>query len=61
MSGNAPAVGQSTAPQDSFQLDHTINKQGKLTTLVWPIGRTMAELFDKLGWLNRVLELVAIP
>jgi len=47
------------APQDGFQLDQMINKQGKAATLAWPIGRTMAELFDKLGWLNRVLELVA--
>lgn len=46
-------------PQSGFQLDQTINKQGKVATLAWPIGRVMAELFDKLGWVNRVLELVA--
>jgi putative ABC transport system permease protein len=46
-------------PQAGFQLDQTINKQGKAATLAWPIGRVMAELFDKLGWVNRVLELVA--
>lgn len=46
-------------PQAGFQLDQTINKQGKVATLAWPIGRVMAELFDKLGWVNRVLELVA--
>lgn len=46
-------------PQAGFQLDQTINKQGKVATLAWPIGRVMADLFDKLGWMNRVLELVA--
>jgi putative ABC transport system permease protein len=46
-------------PQSGFQLDQTINKQGKVATLAWPIGRVMADLFDKLGWMNRVLALVA--
>ena len=46
-------------PQSGFQLDQTINKQGKVTTLAWPIGRVMANLFDKLSWMNRMLELVA--
>lgn len=46
-------------PKTGFDLDMTINKQGKVATLAYPIGRVMAELFDKLGWLNRVLELVA--
>ena len=46
-------------PQAGFQLDQQINKQGKVATLAWPIGRVMGELFDKLGWVNRVLELVA--
>jgi putative ABC transport system permease protein len=47
------------SPQTGFQLDQLINRQGKVATLAFPIGRTMAELFDKIGWLNRVLELVA--
>ena len=41
-----------------FDLDMTINKQGKDATLAYPIGRVMAELFDKIGWVNRVFELV---
>ncbi len=45
--------------QAGMNLDQTVNKQGKAATLAFPIGRTMAELFDKLGWLNRVFELVA--
>jgi putative ABC transport system permease protein len=46
-------------PQAGFALDQTINKQGRVATLAWPIGRVMAELFDKLGWANRVLTLIA--
>ncbi|MCL4694711.1 MAG: ABC transporter permease [Candidatus Hydrogenedentes bacterium] len=46
-------------PKTGFDLDLTINKQGKAATLAYPIGRVMAELFDKIGWINRVLELVA--
>jgi putative ABC transport system permease protein len=42
-----------------FVLDQTINKQGRVATLAWPVARSMAELFDKLGWVTRVLELVA--
>lgn len=45
--------------QAGMSLEQTINKQGKVATLAFPIGRTMAELFDKMGWINRVLELVA--
>jgi putative ABC transport system permease protein len=46
-------------PQSGFILDQTINKQGKVATLAWPIGRVMAELFDKIGWVNRILAVVA--
>ena len=48
------------APRDGMLLDQAINRQGKVATLAWPIGKVMAELFDKLGWLHRVLELVAL-
>ena len=47
------------SPQAGFALDQAVNKQGKAATLAWPIGRVMAEWFDKLGWIVRVLELVA--
>lgn len=47
------------SPQTGFQLNQAVNQQGKVATMAFPIGRTMAELFDKIGWLNRVLELVA--
>ncbi|HML94931.1 MAG TPA: ABC transporter permease [Thermodesulfobacteriota bacterium] len=46
-------------PQGGFLLDQTINRQGTAATLAWPIGRVMAELFGKIGWVNNVLSLVA--
>jgi putative ABC transport system permease protein len=46
-------------PTAGFQLDMRINKQGKVATLAYPIGTVMADLFNKMGWINRVLELVA--
>ena len=48
-----------TSPQIGFVMDQTINKQGKVATLAWPIGQVMAELFNKIGWVNRILTLVA--
>lgn len=46
-------------PQAGIYLDQTINRQGNRATLAWPIGRVMADLFDKIGWVNRILEMVA--
>ncbi|MEX1025247.1 MAG: ABC transporter permease [Planctomycetota bacterium] len=45
--------------QTGQSLAQEINNQGKVATLAWPIGGIMLELFDKLGWVSRVLELVA--
>ena len=42
-----------------FQMDMKYNKQGNRLTFAWPIGRVMAELFDKIGWFDRVLALVS--
>ena len=36
-----------------------INNQGSAATLAYPIGRVMADLFARLGWVSRVLGLVA--
>lgn len=47
------------SPQAGMALDQTVNKQGKVATLAWPISRVMAELFDKIGWMNRILAFVA--
>lgn len=46
-------------PMAGFSLDQSINRQGKTATLAWPIGRVMSDLFDKIGWVNRILQLVA--
>ncbi|MBM3807794.1 MAG: ABC transporter permease [Acidimicrobiia bacterium] len=48
-----------TDPQAGIYLDQLINRQGNQATLAWPIGRVMADLFDKIGWVNRILEMVA--
>jgi putative ABC transport system permease protein len=45
--------------QAGFFFDQTFNKQGNVATLAWPIGSVMADLFDKMGWVHQVLELVA--
>ncbi len=45
-----PGLGQS--------LDTQFNRQGKVRTLAWPIGTVMAELFNKIAWANKVLEMV---
>ncbi|MFT7667482.1 MAG: putative ABC transport system permease protein [Planctomycetota bacterium] len=42
-----------------FQLANQYNRSGKQATLAWPIGASMAELLDKMGWVNRILEFVA--
>jgi putative ABC transport system permease protein len=48
-----------TSPQAGFSLANQVNRMGKEATLAWPVGATMAQLFDKLGWMARLLELVA--
>jgi len=40
-------------------LQYEVNSQGKAATLAWPIADVVAQLFNKLGWVNRILELVA--
>ena len=46
-------------PLAALQLEQTINRQGKVATLAFPIAKVMLELFEKIGWVNRVLELIA--
>lgn len=46
-------------PQMGFAFSQTINQQGKVATMAWPIGIVMADLFDKIGWVNKILGLVA--
>jgi putative ABC transport system permease protein len=42
-----------------FQMDMMYNKQGNRLTFAWPIARTIAALFDKIGWFDKVLALVS--
>ena len=46
-------------PQAGFMLNQMINRQGKVATLAWPIAAVMTDLLDKLGWVQRILSLVA--
>lgn len=48
---HTPIVGQ--------QLDMLYNRQGNRLTLAWPIAKQMADLFEKFGWFDAVLALVA--
>ncbi len=47
-------------PQDGFLLAQTINKQGKVATLAFPIAQVMADFFNKMGWIQKILRLVAV-
>ncbi len=42
-----------------FRMDQMYNKQGNRLTFAWPIGATMADLFSKISWFDKVLELVS--
>ncbi len=50
---------QDGSPGAAFLLDLLYNKQGNRLTFAWPIAQIVSELFDKLGWLEKVLGLVA--
>jgi putative ABC transport system permease protein len=50
---------QLKSPSAGFMLDLMYNKQGNRLTFAYPIGAIMAELFQKIGWFDRVLALVA--
>lgn len=67
MAGHDPATSQDVSaalvklrdPAAGFRLDQLYNKQGDKLTFAWPIGTVMAQLFDKIGWFDSVLTLVA--
>ena len=46
-------------PRYGWRLHELLNLRGKEATIAWPIGRVMAQLFEKMGWIHRVLELVS--
>lgn len=50
---------QLRAPTAGFMLDLMYNKQGNRLTFAFPVGAIIAELFGKISWFDRVLELVA--
>lgn len=67
MSGHDPgAAGDISAvlvklrtPIAGQMLDTLYNRQGNRLTFAWPIAKQMADLFDKFGWFDSVLTLVA--
>jgi putative ABC transport system permease protein len=50
---------RTSSPMAGFRLDQLYNKQGNRLTFAWPIAATIAELFDKIGWFDKVLALVS--
>ena len=50
---------QLRSPSAGFMLDIMYNKQGNRLTFAYPIGAIMAELFQKIGWFDKVLALIA--
>lgn len=46
-------------PEAGLALRELIQRRRSDATLAWPIGTVMADLFDKIGWMSRVLLLVA--
>jgi putative ABC transport system permease protein len=50
---------QLRAATAGFMLDVMFNKQGNRLTFAYPVGAIIAELFQKISWFDRVLELVA--
>jgi len=67
MSGHDPATATDVSavlvklrtPVAGQQLDMLYNRQGNRLTFAWPIARQMADLFDKFGWFDAVLAMVA--
>lgn len=46
-------------PMVGWRLEQQINRQGKAATIAYPVAVVMLDLFQKLGWVNLILELVA--
>jgi putative ABC transport system permease protein len=47
------------APTAGMMLDAMLNRQGGHLTFAYPIGTIVAELFNRIGWFDEVLALVA--
>ncbi|MDP1580412.1 MAG: ABC transporter permease [Candidatus Didemnitutus sp.] len=50
---------QLRAASAGVMLDTMINKQGNRMTFAYPIGTIVAEMFNKISWVDKVLALVA--
>jgi putative ABC transport system permease protein len=50
---------QFRAPTAGMMLDSQINRAGGHLTLAFPVGAIVADLFNRMGWIERVLALVA--
>lgn len=46
-------------PAAGLAFDQTINRQGKVATLAWPIEKVMADFLNKIGWFHQVLTVLA--
>ena len=47
------------SPMSGMSMKQQINIQGKEATLAWPIAESMNDLFNKIGWIDKVLELIS--
>lgn len=45
--------------RQAMNLARTINMQGTVATLAFPISKVMLDLFNKMGWFHHILTLVA--
>ena len=50
---------QLRAPTAGLMLNNVLNASGGRLTFAYPIGTIVAELFNKIAWLDRVLTLIA--
>lgn len=50
---------KAASPLVARQLDLMYNRQGNRLTFAWPIAQIVAQLFNKIAWVDRVLALVA--
>jgi putative ABC transport system permease protein len=48
------------SPQAGFGFDQTINKQGRVATLAWPIAGIMVDFLERFSWVTAVLTLTAV-
>ncbi|MDP7033656.1 MAG: ABC transporter permease [Planctomycetota bacterium] len=47
------------SPAGGVFFDHTINRQGKVATLAWPVDRVLMEFFSKIGWIHQIMQMMA--